>query len=350
MRYPKDLQPGGTIGFLAPSFGCSFEPYISAFDNGLKKWSEKGYSCVLGPNCYVGEGIGISNTPEKCAKEVNDSFLSSESDVLISCGGGELMCEILEHVDFEAIAKAEPKWFVGYSDNTNLTYLLTTLCDTAAIYGPCAGAYGMEPYHPSISDACDLLTGKKRVMHGYDKWEAESLKNEENPLATINATEPRILKAYVDGRFVEDATKEDVSVSMEGRLLGGCMDCLGNLVGTRFDKTTEFIEKYKEDGIVWFLEACDLNVYSIRRTMWQLDNAGWFKYTKGFLFGRVLNDAPMFGLDAYEAVLAVARKYNVPVIMDLDIGHKAPMMPLVNGSYGKVDVVNNGITIDMQYI
>ena len=42
MRYPKDLQPGGTIGFLAPSFGCSFEPYSSAFDNGLKKWSEKG--------------------------------------------------------------------------------------------------------------------------------------------------------------------------------------------------------------------------------------------------------------------------------------------------------------------
>ena len=350
MRYPKDLAAGGCIGFLAPSFGCNFEPYKSAFNNGLKKWTEKGYTYVLGPNCYAGEGVGISNTPEKCGQEVMDSFLSEESDILISCGGGELMCEILDYVDFEALAKAEPKWYIGYSDNTNLTYLLTTLCDTAAIYGPCAGNYGMEPYHPSITDAYELLTGQKRVMKGYDKWEKESLKTEENPLATINVTEPRILKAYVDGRFVEDATKEEISVSMEGRLLGGCMDCLVNLLGTKFDKTTEFIERYKEDGIIWFLEACDLNVYSIRRAMWQMEHAGWFKYTKGFMFGRALNDAPMFGLDAYEAVLAVARKYNVPVIMDLDIGHKSPMMPLVCGSMAKVDMVNNDVTVDMRYV
>jgi len=35
MRYPKDLAKGGTIGFLAPSFGCNTEPYRSAFDHAL---------------------------------------------------------------------------------------------------------------------------------------------------------------------------------------------------------------------------------------------------------------------------------------------------------------------------
>ena len=151
MRFPEHLPQNGTIGFLAPSFGCAIEPYKSAFDNALRKWKGMGYQLKLGPNCYAGEGIGISNTPEKCGQEVMDSFLSEESDILISCGGGELMCEILDYVDFEALAKAEPKWYIGYSDNTNLTYLLTTLCDTAAIYGPCAGNYGMEPYHPLLS-------------------------------------------------------------------------------------------------------------------------------------------------------------------------------------------------------
>ena len=43
------------------------------------------------------------------------------------------MCEILPYVDFEKIRQEEPKWFMGYSDNTNLLFLLATLCDTAGI-------------------------------------------------------------------------------------------------------------------------------------------------------------------------------------------------------------------------
>ncbi len=35
----------------------------------------------------------------------------------------------------------------------------------------------------------------------------------------------------------------------------GCVDVLLNLVGTRFDKTKEFVHKYKEDGILWYLES-----------------------------------------------------------------------------------------------
>ena len=36
MRYPKNLPLDGTIGFVAPSFGCNIEPYRTAFDNALK--------------------------------------------------------------------------------------------------------------------------------------------------------------------------------------------------------------------------------------------------------------------------------------------------------------------------
>ena len=74
MRYPQNLKKGGTIGFVAPSFGCATEPYKSAFLNAQKKFQEMGYQCQLGPNCYASEGIGISNTPEKCGKELTESF------------------------------------------------------------------------------------------------------------------------------------------------------------------------------------------------------------------------------------------------------------------------------------
>ena len=36
MRYPEFLQDNGTIGFVAPSFGCATEPYYTAFQNALK--------------------------------------------------------------------------------------------------------------------------------------------------------------------------------------------------------------------------------------------------------------------------------------------------------------------------
>lgn len=339
MRYPENLQAGGTIGFVAPSFGCQTEPYKSGFENAGKKFRQMGYQLDIGPNCYAGEGIGISNTPQKCAAELTDYYRSQENDCLISCGGGELMCEVLSHMDFEGIKNAAPKWFMGYSDNTNMTYLLATICDTASIYGPCAAAFGMEPWHEAIGDAFALLTGEKRTIKGYNLWEKESLKNEDNPLAPYHVTEKRVLKSYMGHQRTDELT-------FQGRLLGGCMDCLVNILGTRFDKTQEFLEKYKDDGIIWFLEACDLNVFAIRRAMWQMEEAGWFRYVKGFLLGRPLCfGQEMMGLDTYQAVLEVAGKKNVPVVMDADLGHLPPMMPLIVGSMGTVRVKQNDIEI-----
>jgi len=347
MRYPKKLEKGETIGFVAPAFGCSIEPYYSAFGNAQKKFTEMGYGLDLGPNCYAAAGIGISNTPKLCGEELTNSYLSGKNQAMISCGGGELMCEILDYVDFEKIKEAEPKWYVGYSDNTNFTFLLPTLCDVVSIYGPCAGAYGMEPWHPSIQDAFDLVTGEKNTVSGYDGWEKESLKDAQHPLVPYHITEKRVLKVYdpVTGKITEESPK----VQMSGRLLGGCLDCLANLVGTCYDKVPEFSEKYKDEGVLWFLEACDLNVISIRRALWQLEHSGWFSHVKGFLIGRPLAfGQEMMGMDHYNAVTGILGKYNVPIILDADIGHYAPMMPLVCGSYATANVEGNDITIEMK--
>ena len=339
MRYPKFLKENGSIGFVAPAFGCATEPYKSAFNHSLKKWEQMGYSTSLGPNCYEGSGIGISNQPKLCAKELNEWYCSKENDVLISCGGGELMCEIIPYVDFERLKKAEPKWFMGYSDNTNFTFLSATLLDTAAVYGPCAAAFGMEPWHPAIQDAHDLLCGKIDTVKGYGLWEKDSLKDEEHPLLPYNVTEPSYIRRFPDQNVV-----------LEGRLLGGCLDILEMYPGTSYDKVKEFNEKYKEDGIIWFIESCELNVMAVRRALWQMKEAGWFEYVKGFLIGRpLMYGQEMFGIDHYRAVVDLLEEYNVPIIMDLDIGHLAPMMPIICGSTAKVTVEKDSVCIQYTY-
>ena len=335
MRYPEFLKENGTIGFVAPSFGCATEPYISRFDSALDKLKSRGYKLELGPNCRQAKGIGISNTPEECGRELNSFYESASNDVLMSCGGGEEMCEVVPYMDFELVKKSKPKWFMGYSDNTNFIFPSVTIADTAGIYAPCAGDFGMEPWHKSVQDAYDLLTGKKLKFSNYDKWQLE---DDENASANdpYYVTEPNVMKAFGDS-----------GATFEGRIVGGCLDCLVHLVGTPYDKVKEFNARYNDDGIIWFLESCDLNVFDIRRALWQLKAAGWFENLKGFLIGRPGCFGQEFmGLNQYNAVTDILAEFNVPILMDLDIGHHPPMIPIIVGSYAGVSFEDNKFEIE----
>ena len=352
MRYGRFLSPGGTIGFVAPSFGSAMQPYRAAFENSLDRFHDMGYNTLLGPNCYEGCGVGISNKPELCGREFEEYYIKDGADVLISCGGGELMCEILDHIDFNAVKAAPAKWFMGYSDNTNLTYLLATICDVASVYGPCAASFGMEPWHESVKDAFGIITGAQSRVNGYPAWEKESLKTPDTPLVPYNTTEKTVLAFHPGGPDGMVVFGEDIpETEFSGRLIGGCMDCLVNLLGTRYDRTQDFLARYKDDGFVWFLEACDLNVFAIRRAMWQMEHAGWFENVKGFIIGRPLSGMDgMFNLDRYDAVLYAAASHGVPVVMDADLGHLPPSMPLVTGSYASVRIERGKLGIEMSMI
>ncbi len=48
----------------------------------------------------------------------------------------------------------------------------------------------MEPWHESLSDTMDVLTGKTKKLHSYPSWEKDDLKDEGNPYVPYNVTEP----------------------------------------------------------------------------------------------------------------------------------------------------------------
>ena len=53
-------------------------------------------------------------------------------------------------------------------------------------------------------------------------------------------------------------------------------------------------------------------------------------------------------MDHYNAVTGILGKYNVPIILDADVGHYAPMMPLICGSHATISVKGNEIEIAMK--
>lgn len=357
MRYPQFLKDNGRIGFIAPSFGCTTEPYRSDFEEALLRFRAKGYETVTGPNCFLDNGVGISNTPQECAREANDFFTNDNCDVIISCGGGELMCEILPYIDLDRIREAPPKWFMGYSDNTNLTFLLNTLCDTASVYSVCAPKFGSSS-HKCTEDAFDVLRGRRSSVSNYDHWfkevrdiPCEGEEADAEPYEkTVNEKTGDEFYIVPYRQYIFNGSDKADTASFSGRLIGGCLDCLVNLVGTRFDRVSDFSARYKDDGIIWFIESCDLSVMSIRRALWQMENAGWLQNVKGFLVGRPLRfDDTFGGFDHYDAVAGILGKYNVPIIMDMDIGHQFPQMPIISGACADVAAGSNSVSITFRF-
>ena len=349
MNLPPFIKPGDTIGITAPSFGCTTEPYKSRLKEAVRQLKDRGYKIKIGRTVSMDNGKGISTDPKTAARELVKFYLDPKINCIISAGGGECMCETMSFIDFEKLKASPAKWFMGYSDNTNFILPLLTVADTPAIYGQCISGFG-KPWEQSEVQALNLLEGKSLKVHGYEKFQdplygTEAKKTD--PLSPYILTDEKKLKCFVPapGKTLVQTRRK---ISFEGTLAGGCLDVLANLAGTKFDNVSEFVANQKK--VIWVLEDCDGNPMEIRRCMWHLKECGWFKNASGFLIGRPLAawQEKCFGVDQYNAVTDILRELKVPVIMDCDIGHIAPAVPLIMGSNAQVKVQKNNFEIEMK--
>lgn len=328
---PEFLKESPKIHLVAPSFGCVTEPYETRLKASILKLRELGAIVTEGENIWKGLGKASSNSPILRAKEINDAFLS-DADAIISVGGGEVMCECLPYVDFEEI-KRNPKWFVGFSDNTNLTYTITTICDIETIYGCNAPSFYRMNY--DVLDTWEMLHGKKEFK-GYKKWQLEN--NSKNPLIELNLKKRTQIKTF------------NYDKPVTGRLIGGCLDCLTNLCGTQFDNTKAYINKHRNEGIIFFMESCDYNSIQLRRALFQLKNACWFEHVDMFIIGRSLNiNDKSFDVSMEESYLDMLGEFNKPILFNVDLGHLPPSMPMRCGAIATVEYKKEKNNIYINY-
>ena len=353
IKRPEYIKPGDTIGVTAPSYGPSIEPYSIMYGFSKRKLEERGYKILEGDTIFKNDGIGISTDPKVAAAELVDYYKRDDIDAIISAGGGELMCETIANVDFDELKNYKPKWFMGYSDNTNFIFPLVTITGVQGIYGPCINGFAKVWEMPE-TDAVALLEGTKSSFDGYKRFVAPEEKpaGSDEPVeytdemieAPYNYNVDRNLVSYVPqgGKLIPAEGKEIV---MEGMLLGGCLDILTNFTGTRFDRMKEFNEKYR--NVIWIMEACDHTPMDIRRSIWNLREAGWFDSAAGFIIGRPRASwgVDMLGCNQYNAVTDVLDVLGKPVIMDAEITHIDPLLPVVMGAEARVTVKGNDLNI-----
>ncbi len=339
LKRPEYIKKGAVIGVTAPSFSPAIEPYSLLYPMARRNIENRGYSIVEGETVHRNDGLGISTDPEFAGKELVEFYKRDDIDAIISAGGGELMNETITHVDFEELKNCRPKWFMGYSDNTNFVFPLVTITGVQSIYGPCMCEFA-PVWEESQKDSFALLEGTKSSFKGYkrfvnpekeEKWTGETIYTDEMLRAPYALNDDRVLVNFLPENGVLRRA-ENETVTMEGIFLGGCLDVLANMVGTRFDRVKEF--KKENPDLIWVLEACDLTPMSIRRSLWNMREAGWLEGAKGFLIGRPETawKQNMIGVDQYNAVTDVLKELGAPIIMDAEIGHIDPMMPVVMGA------------------
>lgn len=334
MIYPKFVDKGDTIGITAPSDGKILELDLIRLDNAYYKLKKLGFSIRETDNVRC-SCKGRSASGKDRAKALEELFLDSDVRAIISASGGDFLIECLPYIDFRII-KNNPKWFGGYSDNTGIGFVITTMLDIASMYSDNISCFGMDKWDISVCNYLDILNGNIVEQKSFSKYQSKYLEYKSG------------LEGYnLDSDVCwKNLTGED-KIELEGRFIGGCLDVLLNLVGTKYDYVCDFIEKYKDEGIVWFLESCELSSEQIIRGLWQLREAGWFKYSKGFIFGRLIVKKSCYDISYEEAIKTSLDMLDVPIIIDADFGHTSPRMTLINGSYVCINSSNGKGNIKM---
>lgn len=336
MIYPDFLKDGDVVYVTAPSDGNTEEIDIIRLERAKNALESRGIKVLETADVRKSEN-GRSDTAKIRAKEFEEAW-TSDAKVVFSAKGGDFMMEMLSYLDFEKLAKT-PKWFQGYSDNTSVSFILATKYDIASVYCNNFNDFAMEKWHSSIDNNWSILNGNIVTQNSFEKYQNEFFKGETGA------------EGY---KFTDDVIWSNVAKSydkpFEGRLIGGCLDVLLNIVGTRFDAANAFAGRYKDDGIIWYLETFSLGSEDIERGLWQLGEAGWFDNVKGFVFGRPTFFSSFSDTSFDEAVNNALSKYNVPIVTGADIGHRPPQFTMVNGALAKVTYDNHGGTIDMRFV
>ncbi|WP_281401237.1 hypothetical protein [Actinokineospora xionganensis] len=122
----------------------------------------------------------------------------------------------------------------------------------------------------------------------------------------------------------------DGEVDVSGRLIGGCIDTVCNLMGTRFGDTSAI-----PGDLLVYVEASGDDAATICRNLHGMRLAGFFDRANAVLIGRTR--APgIASLTQHEAVVDALGGLGVPLIADVECGHVPPYLPLVNGALGRV--------------
>lgn len=312
MKYPKFVKKGDTIGICAPSAGVGRD--LGEHLDSLKVLKKQGYKIKETKSVRVNSKR--STTARKRAQEFYELTKDNNVDMIMFAIGGDYMFEIMPYVNYDQLVK-NPKWIMGMSDSTNILLDVTCFLDIATIYGFNSKNYNLDN-NKWQQDNLEIIKGNLVKQKSYKKY--QSSQDKWNNINDFTHDVKWISKKPVD---------------VKGRIIGGCFEVIQYHMGTYFDNMTNFVNRYADDGIIWYFDVYSCTTLDFYCGLLKMKYAGLFKHCKGVLIGRVaIPDTSNPELDYIKAADKALGK--IPHIMEMDIGHTNPCMTIINGSICQV--------------
>ncbi|SOE08063.1 LD-carboxypeptidase [Streptomyces sp. Ag109_G2-15] len=296
---PARLAPGARVAVVAPS-GPVPEERLQAGLDVLRGWD---LDPVAAPHVLDrhGEFAYLAGADADRAADFQSAWCDPAVDAVLCARGGYGVQRMIDLLDWEAMRKAGPKVFVGFSDITVLHEAFATRLGLATLYGPMAAGI-------------DFIKNDRAQEH---------LK------ATLLA--PETVRTIASGGTAL------VPGRARGVTLGGCLSLLAADLGTPHARPSA-------SGGLLCLEDVGEETYRLDRYLTQLLRAGWLEGVSGVLLGSWAK------CDPYERVRPMLADrlgpLGVPVVEEFGFGHCEGALTIPFGVAAELDADTGTLTLD----
>jgi muramoyltetrapeptide carboxypeptidase len=296
--FPKPLKKGAKIAVISPAGAVD----ASQLEKGIEMIKNRGFEPVIGEHLYskFSNGYSYAGTEEERLKDMNWALNDNEISAIWASRGGYGCQHLVQHLKLKKFTE-NPKWYIGYSDNTVIqSYLLNK--GFASVHGQTIKTSSFGVTDESYDMIFDVLKGK---MPKYS------------------------LKSHAFNK----------QGNIEGELVGGNLALIYALLGTKY--SFDFRNK------ILFIEDIGENFYALDRMIMSLELAGVFGKIKGLIIGGMTNMGDekenksyeeSFDEFAYKLISERISKYKFPVVFGFPNGHIKDNRPLIIGGNVKVQV------------
>jgi len=314
----KHLVKGDTVGIVAPASPLENETEIEYTYQWLKKI---GLKYKLGKHLFDSYS-DFAGSDENRIADFNAMWADPEVKAVMPMRGGNGAARLLNGIDYDLIAR-NPKIIVGYSDITSFLVAIHQRTGLVTFHGPMMGGFfeGSYTYHNYLK----AVMSNKPIGLITDKEDKE-LWNPEGPPARHIITKGKA----------------------RGRLTGGCMTLIRQLMGTPYEINTE--------GKILFLEDLDAEPHEIDRMLYQLHLAGKLEKAAGIVIGECTNCNPGgSGRNSFPLNFSLDRileqrlsGLGIPVIYGLRFGHSKEKFTIPLGVMASLEATDSGVRFKIE--
>ena len=304
--FPKSLKKGSKIALISPAGSVDH----AQLEKGINLIISKGYEPVLGKHLYTkfSHGYNYAGTEKERISDMNWALNDDNISAIWASRGGYGCQHLLKHLRLSKFKK-NPKWYIGYSDNTVVqSFLLKN--NFASIHAQTIKTSSFGVTKESYDLIFDVLNGRLP-------------------------------------RYSIEKNNFNKPGNAEGELVGGNLALIYALLGTSY--SFNFQDK------ILFIEDIGEKYYALDRMLISLELAGVFRKIKGLIIGGMTNMGDekenknyeeSFDEFSYQIISDRIAKYDFPTIFGFPNGHIFDNRPLIIG--GNVSI-KSGDKVEVKF-